>query len=96
MDILAAAFLQLRPADWSVAECTFLIAKFLSTLKSIALDARRRVSIFVDECDRPCISALNHPNFALFNQFFRELPVVLKAEEFLPFMFITGSSRLAI
>jgi hypothetical protein len=55
-----------------------------------------KLQFFVDEYDRPYISALNKPNFADFNEFFQDFYTKLKAKDFVKFVFVTGSSRLAI
>ena len=93
-----AAYLQDKDEDWSVAGCTSIISTFLIQLEAISSAAGRRVALFVDEYDRPCIAALGKPGGAFdeFNEFFRELYTEIKAQPNFSFVFLTGSSRLSL
>lgn len=93
---IGAAYLQQKPTEWTVEDCTLLVGGFLNDLKSIAKASGRKVAIFVDEYDRPCINALSEPNFEDFNKFFQDFYTKIKGNDFIRFVFITGSSRLAL
>ena len=82
--------------DWTLSDCIALVGRFLVDLESIATAAGLQVAMFVDEYDLPCRKALMKPNFEDFNKFFQEFYTKIKAESFIPFLFVTGSSRLSL
>ncbi len=98
--VISADLLKQQPdsSQWALATCTAIVRKLLSQLNSISAAAGRRVALFVDEYDRPCILALNKAElFEDLNKFFQEFYTKLKAiSSVVPFLFVTGSSRLAI
>lgn len=56
---IPGVYLQQKPSEWTLGDCTVLVDGFLDDLDSIAKAAGRQVAIFVDEYDRPCINV--HP-----------------------------------
>jgi hypothetical protein len=91
-------FLKVKPvqADWTLPDCTSLVRRFFADLERISNDAGRQVALFVDEYDKPCITALGEPDYAVFMKFFQDFYTQLKASTCVPFLFVTGSSRLSL
>ena len=84
--------------NWSSADFATVAVRFLDQLASISEVAEQKVALFIDEYDRPCISALNKEQiiFDGFSEFFQTLFTSIKERESIQFLFVTGSSRLAI
>jgi hypothetical protein len=84
-------------AEWTLAECMLVATKLFNELEDIASAAELDVAIFVDEYDKPCVSAINNPaRFAEFTRFVEQFYSLIKGTECIAFLFVTGSSRLAI
>jgi hypothetical protein len=95
--VIPEVYLKEKVACWTLPDCTAIVWKLLSQLVVISTTAGRRVAMFVDEYDRPCILALNEAElFENFNKFFQEFYTNLKGSSFVAFLFVTGSSRLAM
>jgi hypothetical protein len=99
---ISAEFLRLNPevTAWTATACTGLARGVLSELESIARAADREVALFVDEYDKPLLSALaEDESGALAEQvlkFMTYFYALLKPRHFIPFVFVTGSSRVAM
>jgi hypothetical protein len=94
---ISEVYLKEKVACWTLPDCTAIVEGLLSQLNIIATTAGRRVALFVDEYDGPCISALNKAKlFDDLNEFFQIFYTKLKARSVVPFLFVTGSSRLAM
>jgi hypothetical protein len=96
-----SAEIEKRFPDWtqgSVAHCVGILQSLFLELDEISAQAGRRVALFVDEYDFPCVQALgDKKRFEQLNQFFTALFTTLKARSsVIPFLFVTGSSRLAM
>jgi hypothetical protein len=81
-----------------LATCTAIVDELLSQLEVFSTTAGRRVALFVDKYDWPCVRALgDKERFEQLNEFFATLFTTLKAiSSVIPFLFVTGSSRLAM
>jgi hypothetical protein len=99
---ISAEFLRLNSdaTAWTATACTGVARGVLSELESIARDVDRDVALFVDEYDKPLLSALaEDESGALAEQvlkFMTYFYALLKPRHFIPFVFVTGSSRLAM
>jgi hypothetical protein len=90
-----------RYPDWtqlSGDHCVGILQSLLLQLEEISTLAGRRVAIFVDDYDRPCVRALERgESFEEMNMLFFYFYTALKASSnFVPFLFITGSSRIRL
>jgi hypothetical protein len=84
-------------AEWSLKDCRTLVRELFAQLEDISSAAGRQVAMFVDEYDKQCVSALDDPvNFLELNKVMESFYSLLKGRAFIPFLFVTGSSRLAI
>jgi hypothetical protein len=97
---ISADLLKQQPvsSQWALATCTFIVGKLLSQLGAISTTAGRRVAIFADDYDCPCVKALEQgESFEEMNEFFKQFYTTLKARsDFFPFLFITGTSRIRL
>jgi hypothetical protein len=97
MRVEISADLLKDPSQWALATCTAIVQRLLAQLETISTTAGRRVALFIDEYDWPCVQALgDKKQFDQLNEFFATLFTKLKACSVVPFLFVTGSSRLAM
>lgn len=73
-----------------------VVRDLLNGLERISNLAGRQVAIFVDEYDRPSISALGKPQFDDVNDFFRQFYADVKCRSWIPFLLVVGSSNLPL
>jgi hypothetical protein len=83
--------------ELTLADCMLLAGWLFNELEVISRGAGRKVALFVDEYDKPCVSAINNPaRFAEFTRFVEQFYSLVKGSACIAFLFVTGSSRLAI
>jgi hypothetical protein len=88
-------YLKQKPSDWTLPYCTALIRTCLRDLNEspMMLDAKLQCLL---TSTSPSVSVLDKPSFEDFNKFFLHFYMQLKSHSFVPFLFATGSSRLAL